>query len=266
MPLEQTENTLTPDKEGVTMVRRPWVLLLAGLLTVLTAHAQDKKDCYVIKTTGERIRGVEISVTSDDGDLLLNVDGKVKFPFKRGSYRFAYVPEPREVETLRKAYEGGQYDGVVKYADRVFEMYKFVGWGDYVAYLEGMSYLQQKKLDEAKEAFQKGSRFPGKHTDELMRGMVLTMLELNETDKVKPALARMITSSSKDDVAFAFNARGRILEKEGKKKEAVLEYLKTLLLFDSGSVEESRDEARTRVVALLKDMNDARWKDFEKMD
>jgi len=248
------------------MSRRLYVLALTVFVPLVWLHAAPQKNCYVIKSTGERVRGIALEVTSDDGDLLLNVDGKVKFPFKRGTYRAAHVPQPKEVQTLEKAFEAAKYDGVLKFADRVFDMYKFLGWGDYVAYLEGMSYLKQKKLPQARDAFQKGSRFPGKHRDELMRGMVLVLLEMKETDKVQPALAKMVTSSSKEDAAFAFNARGRIMEDEGQKKEAVLEYLKTLLLFDSDEVEDLRNQARTRVVALLKEMNDARWKDFENMD
>ena len=54
-------------------------------------------------------------------------------------------------------------------------------------------------------------------------------------------------------------------KEEGKKKEAVLEYLKTLLLFKPGTATEFRDEARTKAVALLKSMNDGRYQRFETM-
>jgi hypothetical protein len=57
------------------------------------------------------------------------------------------------------------------------------------------------------------------------------------------------------------------LAKEGKSREAVLEYLKTLLLFeDSKSVKPYRDEAREQVVALMRKMGDPKWKMFVDLD
>jgi hypothetical protein len=74
----------------------------------------------------------------------------------------------------------------------------------------------------------------------------------------------MMTSSRKSDAAFAFLSRGRILADGGKNKDAVLEYMKVLLFFEDGSaVREIREDARTRAIALLKTMNDGRWKQIE---
>jgi hypothetical protein len=54
------------------------------------------------------------------------------------------------------------------------------------------------------------------------------------------------------------------LEDGGKNKEAVLEYLKVLLFFEEGAaVRELREDARGRAIALLKKMNDGRWKQVE---
>lgn len=157
---------------------------------------------------------------------------------------------------------------MIRVAGAVFDKYKFVGWGDHVAYLEGMAYLKQETPDAAKalEAFQKGREFAGLYGDELMRGFILGLLESGKRDQAAELLDRLVTSAAEEDAAFAFNTRGRILVEEGKRREAVLEYLKTLLLFEPGEAGDLRAEARQQVVSLLKDMNDARYKRFENME
>jgi len=155
---------------------------------------------------------------------------------------------------------------ILKHAPQVFDRYKLLGWGDHISYLEGMAYVEKKQFQQAKTSFERGSNFTAKHDEELLQGMILALLGLKEVDKAKPMLSKMMKAADKDMAAFAFNVRGDILREEGKKKEAVLEYLKTLLLFRPGSVEREREKARTQVVALLKEMKDSRWQDIQKID
>lgn len=234
------------------------LLLTAG---VWANRAAAQKTCYVIDKRGEKHEGTALKVTSTAGDLELNVDGRVRLPFKAGTYRFAFVPKPDEVDNLEKAFEGGRHDAVVKVAGSMFDKVKFLGWGDWVAYLEGMSLIETGKPQEALQAFAKGVPFQAFHREKLARGTVLALLEMDAADRARPLLEKMIASPKEDDAVFAFNARARLLEKEGKRREAVLEYLKVLLFFEDGAaVGELRDQARERAVALMKEMNDGRWR------
>ncbi len=166
--------------------------------------------------------------------------------------------------SLEKAFEEGRHADVLKGAAALFDKYKFLGWGGGVAYLEGMSLLKTGKPQDALRAFEKGRPFAGEAADDLARGGVNALLEMKDTAKAQPLLAAMITSPRKADAAFAFLSRGRMLDDAGKSKEAVLEYLKVLLFFeDNPSLKDVRDDARTRAIALLKKMNDGRWKQVE---
>ncbi len=243
------------------MKRMRTMLALAGLATLHAACAAPGNSFYIL-TNGRKEKCKTIEVVNERGDI--KIDGRITL--RRGSqYRFAYVPRPKEVVALAKAYGAEKYDVAVKAGPKVMQMYKFLGWGDYIAYLEGMSRLELKQYSQALNVFQAGMQFRAKYGDDLVRGAVLAMLELKQTAKVKPMLAKMIKGDDAEDAAFAFNVRGRILAEEGKKKEAVLEHLKSLLLFDAKTAKEQREEARKRVVALLKEMNDPNWQRFEKM-
>jgi len=247
------------------MTMKHWKAGLIGLLAACTwAAAAPAKSCYVIDARGQKHEGIELKTTSASGDIELNVDGRVRLPFKAGSYKAAVIPKPDEVAALEKALEEGRSADVAKNAGPLFERYKYLGWGGAVAYVEGMSLLKGGKPQDALRAFARGKQFEGEAADDLTRGIVNALLEMKDTARVQPMLAAMVTSSRKPDAAFAFVSRGRMLEDAGKNKEAVLEYLKTLLFFDeSSSVSEIRQDARARAIALLKKMNDGRWKQVE---
>lgn len=249
------------------MITKPWRAGLAGLLAVCALKAAAATPCYVIDARGQKLDGIELKVTSSNGDIELNVDGRVRLPFKAGGYKAAFIPKPDDVAALEKALEEGRHAEVIKGAGALFDKYKFLGWGGGVAYLEGMSLLKTGKPQDALRAFDKGKPFAGEAGDDLNRGVVNALLEMKDTAKVQPMLAAMMTSSRKTSAAFAFLSRGRMLDDAGKSKEAVLEYLKVLLFFeDSSSLKEFREDARARAIALLKKMNDGRWKQVESIN
>jgi len=245
---------------------RTRIVTLAALICVAGRLLGAAADCYVVKRNGTKVKGVSVKAESD-GTLKLQMEknGPIQ-TFKKGTYRYGYVSRPKEVASLERAAEGGKHDLILKHAPQVFDRYKYLGWGDHISFLEGMAYIEKKQFGQAKTSFERGSNFRAKHSDELLQGMVLALLGLKEIDKAKPMLAKMMKSADRDMAAFSFNVQGDILAQEGKKKEAVLEYLKTLLLFRPGSVKRERSKAKTQAVALLKEMKDSRWQEIEKID
>ena len=252
------------EKVKHTMITQQWKIGLASLLAAGALVAAPAKPCYVIDARGQKHEGIALKVTSSSGDIELNVDGRASLPFKAGAYKAAVIPKPDDMAALEKALEEGRHADIAKVAGPLFEKYKFLGWGGSVAYLEGMSLLKQGKPQDALRTFAKGKQFEGEAGADLMRGVVTALLDLKDTAKAQPLLAAMVTSSRKADAAFAFASRGRMLEDAGKNKEAVLEYLKVLLFFEDGTgVREFREDAKARAIALLKKMNDGRWKQVE---
>jgi len=249
----------------MTIARLTRIAALAAAFAALHAYAADKV-CYVVRRSGDRVRGAALKADSDGTLKLQMAAGGPVQTFRRGSYLYAYVPKPKKVAALEKASEEGKHEIVLKYAGAVFEEYRFLGWGDYIAYLEAMSHIEAGDCARALKALERGQRYKARHEEELAKGLVTAYLGLKQYDKVKPILSKMMASGDTDMAAFGFNTRGDILAAEGQKKEAVLNYLKTLLLFKPGVARRERARAKQQAVALLKGMNDARWQDIAKID
>jgi tetratricopeptide (TPR) repeat protein len=216
------------------------------------------QSCYVVDKSGNRIRG-DALVANEAGDLQLKIGEAVR-TFKAGTYRYGYVPKPRQVDLLEKAFEQQRYDMVKEKAPEIFEAYKHLGWGGLVAYFEGQACLAEGKAAEALQKFEAGERFAGPHADAVSKGKASAYLELGRDKEAAELLAKLKAAAGDDVAAFAFLASGKLLQKDGRTKEAVLEYLKTVLLFAPGAgFDVERRQAKEAAVALLKEMGDPRY-------
>ncbi len=248
------------------MKRQQLLIGLCGLLAAAVAAAAPKTP-VVVPINGAPMQVKSIKVYEGTGIEFVDANNRT-VRLKGGQFKAAFVPEPEQVQALDKLLEAKEYDKVIQYAGQTLAAYGILGWGDKIACLQGEAYLAKNDPVKAAEAFAMGMRFPGSYRDNLVRGRVQAMIAQGKASEVSGDLDAMVRSSRKADAAMAFNARGEILAKEGKSKEAVLEYLKTLLLFDDESkdVVPYRDEARKQVVALMRKLGDPKWQLFVKAE
>ena len=220
-------------------------------------HAQSRQDCYVIRADGARLKGK--SLTADArGNLLLNVDDKLKMPFAVGAYRYGFVPKPKEVADLEKLFEEKNYDGVIKSASAVFDKYKYLGWSYVIAALEAESYLAQGKINDARKVIAAASRIGGEYREKLNGAIVKLYIADKDFSKADAILKRQLKDADDATAAQAFCLLGEMAEAQDDKKQAVLEYLKVLMLFDGKNVGEARATAKSRALKLMREMKDPR--------
>jgi tetratricopeptide (TPR) repeat protein len=220
---------------------------------------------YIIDARGNKIVGQSLSADqSGNLSIQLEANGPVQV-FKRGTYRTAFVPKTKEIQALEQAATQKNSDGVAKAAPALFAKYQFLGWGGHISYLEGMVQVDKGNFAAALTVFDRGLALGDAFQEELLKGKVHALLGLKKNAEAQAALGKLILAADEKTAAFACNARGKLLAADGKKKDAVLEYMKTLLLFKPGQMTAERDEARKALVALLKEMGDSRAAEFEKL-
>lgn len=227
-------------------------------LLIATCLFAQKQDCYVITAAGQRQKAVSIQADAQ-GNLTVSIDGKMKVPFKAGSYKIAVIPKPKEVTDLEKLANEEKYEELITAAPAVFDAYKYLGWADAIAALQCEAYLATDKPAKANETYQLALKFPRENNVKLQRIRLLDLVGKKQYDVVEQEAQKLILSKDDSLAAFAFNIRGQIREAQGQKKEAVLEYLKTVLLFEGkGRLKRDRETARQRAIALMKELKDPR--------
>ena len=117
-------------------------LFLFCLLAATCLVAQ-KQECYVITAAGQRQKAISIKA-DPQGNLTVNIDGKIKAPFKAGAYKIAVVPKPKEITELEKLANEEKFEELITAAPAVFDAYKYLGWADAIAALQCEAYLARR--------------------------------------------------------------------------------------------------------------------------
>lgn len=235
----------------------------AGLISLtffsvpMLLRAQSRLDCYVIRADGSKMKGRELTADAK-GNLLLIVDDKLKMPFQTGSYKYGFIPKPKEVAALEKLAEEKNYAEISKTAAAVFEKYKYLGWCNVIAALEAEACLAQDKINDARKIISAASRLAGEYRDRLNGVIVKLYIADKDYSKAEAILKKQLQNADDLTAAQAFCLLGELAEARDDKKQAVLEYLKVLMLFDSKNAGDYRATAKTRALKLMREMKDPR--------
>lgn len=241
------------------------LLTVAIAMTTLMSvvHYVSAKDFFVNKD-GKRV--VVDKITADARGKLTFKKGKFKQVVKRSQYRYAYADKPAGRSKAVKLEKAGKYQDAAKAYKELFDNYKYLGWAAYAMF--NRADCLAKAGDEATAITElqkwlrdfKSNPKEEKYYNFCNKLLVKLLIKKGDYAAAMPILKKMENSKDDDNAAFATNSKGLILSKQGKKKDATLQYLQTVLLFDAKNKE--RPEALYMVSTLLKEQNDARSKKF----
>lgn len=236
------------------------------LLSILPAAAFAQGKPFVITGEGNKVYGTELKADRQ-GNLSLSLeDGRVTRRFKKGTYKGAYVPRPSEVRKLQAAFSQGEFKHIDQNADDVLEEYGYLGWGDMIMYIRAKVALDRNKPQEALEYLKRSKEYPPMHDEYNARALAQAYVDLEDYDKAERQIDKVLDDAEKKTVMVEmFNLKGKLRAAQDRDKEAVLEYMKTVLLFDKKSVGDRYEQARKSMVELMKDMNDRRYQNFENL-
>ena len=240
-------------------------LLIAMFFTAAAAQAQQQKP--FIQTAQQRIV-VDKVTASPRGELTYTVSG-TSVRLAPDGYIFARVPRPELVNTGIAQIRAKNFAQAVETFDKLYSDFRFLGWDVEAIYFSAFAL---EKLGKNKEAIDKLNLITEEPKDpekmsryyeakRLLAEIYITEKKLAEAHKVLQLLGG---AQSDAIVAFANNKQGDILLLEGKRRDALLMYLRTALLFDKNNTRE-RPEALGKIVKIFKEDRNNRFIDFEKM-
>lgn len=250
----------------LSMTRSRALLSVFVLLSLACASllAQRREHPYIILRQAKGMRKLDCTAMAADAN------GRVKVRLENGSintysygnsigqYKVAMLlPEPEEVGKLEDLLNDGRYNDLAREAPAVFEKYKYLGWADSIALYYCEALMALKRTDEASKFLLNAARFPRLDEYNLTNIKLLLMVHDNKLAEVEKELARLMNVDNEAIHAFVFNIRGRISEVSGNKKEAILHYLKTFLIFeDRRKFRRFRKEAKANAIRLMKEIGD----------
>ncbi len=250
-------------------MKNSWLVSVAALaLACAPLGAMADDESYVVSAQGERT-AVSGLVADAAGTISYTTASGAKLSWRAGQYKEAHIPKPAEVGAMEAAAAQNRHDDVLGAAGRAYaKNYQFLGWGGRIASLEAAAYMAKDNASSALASCDRGLGVQPRDSamdGELYRIKVTALLKLKRDAEAQEVLKKMFTNADPKTAAYAFNTSASMLAAQGKKREAVLDYMKTLLLCDPREAPEARETAKEAVKALLRELKDPRANEIDKL-
>jgi len=234
----------------------------------LSAQSIKKTDYYVVLKNKQKIYGSALEA-NEKGDITLTLSGgRGQRKFRKTEIRRAYVPKPKLIKEADRLLKSREFDAALSRIDDAYSKFRHLGWGGRIGYVRGKCYLARNQPKEAEKSLRDGLRYRNDKLTEirLSKEMVTLLLKDNRVPDAKKIVDQLRVKDAKSKSAILiYNMRGEVLAANGQKKEAILSYMKIILLFPKAEWSGTpRKEAYRQVVSLLRELNDNRAVEFEK--
>ncbi len=226
------------------------------------------QEIVVTKKDGSPIKGVFVKA-ENNGDLWLK-QGPVQTRIKTNEYSYARLTQkPKDIDAAQKILASKNYDAAAAEFKKLYASYRFVGYDVACILGESTALAASGKKPEAITRLKLLDKYEladqSKESDFYEARKLLASLYIDESkfDEAMEILSELGQSNDDNIATFGFNSRGNILLKQNKKKDAILMFMRTALLFPVENKE--RPRALMLVANTLKEMQDNRGGIFADM-
>lgn len=216
---------------------------------------------FVINSAGNQVNGSAIQSAADGTILLTTLNGQT-LTFRPGSYRQAFADKPKEMFQVEAMVKEKNLIAVVEILRRVKEDYKFLGWDQRASLMLARVYLPMKQFkDSAREYEELFAVQPDLMKNPKDRANYMqALLGAGRIADVSKMIDEDIASGSREAAARAQIVRGDMKAASGQVEEALLDYLRTALLFKNQTA--VLPEATYKTAVALKTLNDPRATEY----
>ncbi|MBC8207127.1 MAG: hypothetical protein ISR85_03980 [Kiritimatiellales bacterium] len=216
---------------------------------------------FVINSAGKQVDGSAIQSAPDGTVSLTTLSGQT-LTFRKGTYRQAFADKPKEMVRVEELVKQKNLIAVVEILRRVKEEYQFLGWDQRASLMLARVYLPMRQFeDSAREYEELFAVQPNLKTVPKERANYMqALLGAGRTEEVAKMIDEDIASGSREAAARAQVVRGDMKAAGGQYEEALLDYLRTAILFKAQTA--VLPEATYKTALALKNLNDPRAAEY----
>lgn len=234
-----------------------WIGLAAALIIGDAVAAP-----YVVLRNGRRIDGTAIRALQNGDINLTTLQGIQTFP--KGSYIQAVDDKPAEYDQAVAALRAGKFDQAIKLLEGIVTRYRLLNWDVEASKLLPQALLGKGDAEGAVAAYTKLFTLAPeeKKNAELAWGMRKALLAAKQYPALIRELDAVAASGSRPDAALAQIMRGDIQVAQNNLDQAVLDFLRTAILFQDVKDPAIQGEAHLKAAQALEAMREPRAKDM----
>lgn len=235
-------------------------VILASAAAMLAASATAAP--YVVLPNGQRVQGSAIRALSDGAINLTTASGIRTFP--RGQYLEAVADKPAEFDQGMAALNAKKYDDAIRLLEGVVSRYRFLKWDAEALKLLPQAFLGKGDSAAAVKAYEQLFQVAPdeRQNPDVAWGMRRAMLAAKQYPSLIRQLDAVAASGSREDAARAQTMRGDIQMAQNDVNQAVLDYLRTAVMFQDVKDPEIQGEAHYKAAQALETLRDPNAKDM----
>ena len=216
---------------------------------------------FVINSAGSKVSGVSIQSAADGTILLTTLNGQT-LTFSAESYQQAYADKPEEMAQVESFVQNGDLSEAVELLCDLKKRYRFLGWDHRAGLMLARIYLPLKRYaDSVREYEELFIVQPDWQENPRERANYMqALLGAQRIEEVAAMIDEDIASGSREAAARAQVVRGDMKAAAGQQEEALLDYLRTTILFRAQIA--VLPEATYKTAVALKALNDPRAADY----
>jgi len=238
-------------------MNKKYSMLVFSFLCTVQAHA-----AIIILPNGTKVDGSEVRAKAN-GDIILTTPNGQRI-FTKGTYTKVQADKPAGYDEAIRAAREGRHDEAIGALEKIAQEYRFLEWDNTA--LGAIAQIQASRGNhkDAVDAYERLFRqSPELKTDAGLQGSYRTaLLDAGMHDKLMPMLEQAISSGSRAEAAKAQIMRGDIRLSRGETEAAIMDYLRTSILFESEAA--VHPESLYKAGEALEKIRDARSKDMSR--
>lgn len=205
----------------------------AGMAMVLALIAGAIDAAVVVLPNGNRIEGTEIRAQRN-GDVILTTPAGQR-TFTKGTYTKAIADKPAAFDQARSLASQGKHDEAIALLQKIADDYRFLDWDNNalvaIAQIQTTKNAHKEAVETYKSLFRQSPEL--KNEASLQSAYREALLKAGLYDELMPSIEEAITKGARADAAKAQLMRGDIRLSKGEVEAAVMDYLRTAILFES---------------------------------
>lgn len=216
------------------------------------------------KTDGREIQGGKIKWQESRREYRIeNPDGSI-LSVPLDDVEAVEVAKPAEYDKAMQAIAARQYDAAIPILEDLVIRFKRLQWDSKSREALANAYLAKGDFKKAAQILGELMQGTAKNqiTDEQYGLYWNALLGAQNTVALKKELSDALTGESKSLAALAVVKRGDLFKAEGKREDAVLDYLRAVVLYEEARA--MHPEALFKAAQLLDEMRDPRADELRK--
>ena len=216
---------------------------------------------YVINSAGSKVVGSAIQSAPDGTILLTTLNGQT-LTFRKGGYRQAFADKPQEMAQIDGLLKQKNLIAVAEILKQVKQNYPFLGWDQRASLMLARIYLPLKRFEGSVREYEALFAAQPKLMENLKErsNYMQALLGCDRIDEVAKMVDEDIASGSREAAARAQVVRGDMKFASGQYEEALLDYLRTAILFKAQAA--VLPEATYKTAVALQKLNDPRADEY----